>query len=59
MKEFYVIQEIDGFGFWDNLHRKFRGYLFTHHFISEEELRIFAKKENIGVFKITKIFDTK
>jgi len=59
MRTFYTIQEVDGQGFWDDYHRKFRGYLWAEKFKTEEELLTYAQKQGIGVFKITKVYDTK
>lgn len=59
MKTFYLIQEVDGFGFWDDWNRRFRGYLYATYFPTEEDLLAYAKKENIGAFRIAKIYDTK
>ena len=54
MRTFYTIQEVDGQGFWDDYYRKFRGYLWAEKFKTEEELLIYAQKQGIGIFKITK-----
>ena len=59
MKTYYVIEDVTGGGFWDACYRKFRGYLYTWKYDSEEEALIFAEKEVRGVFKITKIYDVK
>ena len=59
MKEYYLIEDITGGGFWDKHYRKFRGYLYACKFESEKQALDFAKKEVRGVFKITKIYDIK
>jgi len=55
----YLIQEIDGTGFWSKGYRRFKGFLFADQFESEDQALIYAKKECIGIFKIIKIYDTR
>jgi len=55
----YVITDIDGYGYWATDYRRFKGFLFADQFESEEKALEAAQKENVGVFKITKIYDTK
>lgn len=38
MTTFYTIQEVDGFGFWDDHHKRFRGYLWAKKFKTEQGL---------------------
>lgn len=59
MREFYVIQEVDGMGFWSDYDSRFRGYLWTDKFETKAELLQYAQKRNIGIFIITKVYDTK
>jgi len=59
MKIEYVIQDVNTHGFWSASYREFKGYLYATWFESEEELLKYVKEENVGIFKITKIYDTK
>lgn len=59
MRTIYLIQEPDGFGFWSDYDSKFRGYLWAKKFNTKEELLEYTKKRDVGVFKITKVYDTK
>lgn len=59
MKITYLIESVDSFGFWAYGYNKFKGWLYRAEFSSEEEAIEYAKKNNIGVFKITKVYDTK
>lgn len=55
----YVIHDIDGNGYWSDKHRLFKGFIWADQFETEESALEYAKKANVGVFKITKIYDTK
>ena len=55
----YVITDIDGNGYWSEQHRRFKDFIWTEQFDSEDELLKYAEKESVGVFKITKIYDSK
>ena len=55
----YVITDIDGNGYWTTDYRRFKSFIFADQFESEEKALEVAQKENVGVFKITKIYDTK
>ncbi len=59
MKKLYLIQDVDGMGFWSHHDRKFKGYLWAEKFDDKIELLTYAREENIGVFRITEAFDTK
>ena len=59
MNSFYVIQEIGRGSFWSDYDGYFRPYLWATKFDTEEEIIEYAKKRGIGVFKITKVYDTK
>lgn len=59
MTTFYVIKEVEGMGFWSDYDSRFRGYLWATQFKTKEELLNYTNKRGIGVFRITKIFDTK
>lgn len=55
----YVIQDIDNQGYWSDDFKRFKGFIFAAQYESEEKALETAKKDNVGVFKITKIYDTK
>lgn len=55
MRSFYVIQDIDNQGYWSVNYRRFKGFLFADEFETKQK----AIKDNIGIFKITEIYDTK
>lgn len=59
MKTQYLIQDVDRPLFWRADTRKFHHYLMADKFDSEEELLEFVEKEDIGVFKITKVYGSK
>jgi hypothetical protein len=59
MKKFYVIQSINGHGFWNFQCRKFMSYLYADMFEDFENALNHAKKENVRVFKITEVYDSK
>lgn len=51
----YVIQEVDGLGFYSLNRKRFGGYLFSSEFDTKEELLSYATKEKIKEFRITEI----
>lgn len=48
MKAYYVIEDITGGGFWDAHYRKFRGYVFTWKYDSEELAKKFCDREGLS-----------
>lgn len=59
MRSFYVIQDIDNQGYWSVNYRRFKGFLFVDEFETKQKAIQQAIKDNIGIFKITEIYDTK
>jgi len=58
MKLYYVIEDIDSRDFWSKLDKKFRGINYAEKFQSIQQLLNFANTNNIGLFKITTIYNT-
>ena len=59
MKSFYVIQDIDNQGYWSVNYGRFKGFLFADEFETKQKAIQQAIEDNVGIFKITEIYDTK
>jgi len=59
MKTLYVIEDITASIFWAESYGTFLDWIHVTKFSSEEQLLKYAQERNIGVFKITKVYDTK
>ena len=59
MKKSYLIQQINSEKFWSSKHRRFTNYSYADSFRSEETALWCAKEDNVGIFKITEIYDTR
>lgn len=59
MTKRYLIQDLDTHNFWSTEYRRFKSFLFADRFETQEKALDQAKRDNVGIFKITETYDTK
>lgn len=60
MKVYYVIEDITSPGsFWSNRYRAFKGWLYADKFDENQDAIDSIDINNVGVCKVTKVYDSK